>query len=309
MRSSAESRGSAADTITQAIVARLETGTRPWVQPWTGTSVPRPLRACGLPYRGSNTLWLWMAAEAGGYSSPYWLTYRQSQIEGGQVRKGERGTIAIFYKAWSREIEDQSGERHDETRRVLKSFVVFNACQIDDLPERYFPAPKALPQTSSRDDELARFFASIPAKLRHFGDEAYYRAVPDEITMPDPALFIDLYHYRATLAHELAHWTGHGSRLDRKLGGRFGSGAYAMEELVAEMSAAMLGAELGLPVAHLDHHASYVASWLKVLKADNRAVFTAAAKAEEACSLLLRLGGRSDGLEEMDVVRPQLLAA
>jgi hypothetical protein len=158
------SRSSPADTITQAIIARLEAGTRPWVQPWTGTSVSRPLRACGIPYRGINTLWLWMAAEAGGYNSPYWLTYRQAQIEGGQVRKGERGTVAIFYKAYSKEVEDeQSGERVDEARRVLKSFVVFNACQVDGLGERYFPAPKALPEPSARDDELSRFFSSIPA--------------------------------------------------------------------------------------------------------------------------------------------------
>jgi antirestriction protein ArdC len=310
MRKEASSRSSPADTITQAIIARLEAGTRPWVQPWTGTSVSRPLRACGIPYRGINTLWLWMAAEAGGYNSPYWLTYRQAQLDGGQVRKRERGTVAIFYKAYSREVEDeQSGERVDEARRVLKSFVVFNACQVDGLSERYFPAPKVLSEPSARDDELRRFFSSIPAKLRHFGDEAYYRPMPDDITMPDPAAFIDLDHYHATLAHELAHWTGHDSRLARRLGGRFGSDAYAVEELVAEMTAAMVGAELGLPVAHLDHHASYVASWLKVLKADNRAVLTAAAKAEEACSLLLRLGGRSAEHQEFAENEPQLLAA
>jgi hypothetical protein len=174
MRNAAASRSSPADTITQAIIKRLEAGARPWVRPWTGTSVSRPLRACGIPYRGINTLWLWMAAEAGGYSSPYWLTYRQAQLEGGQVRKGERGTMAIFYKAYSKPVEDvQSGEKHDEARRVLKSFVVFNVCQVDGLGERYFPAPKALPEPSARNEELRRFFSSIPAKLRHVGDEAY----------------------------------------------------------------------------------------------------------------------------------------
>jgi antirestriction protein ArdC len=110
--------------------------------------------------------------------------------------------------------------------------------------------------------------------------------------MPEPGVFRDLDHYRATLAHELSHWTGHESRLAREMGSRFGSEAYAMEELVAELSSAILGAELGLPVDHLDHHASYLASWLKVLKADSRAILTVAAKAEEAASLLLRLGRR-----------------
>lgn len=301
-------RTSPADTITQAIIARLEAGTRPWVRPWSGAAVSRPLRACGIPYRGINTLWLWMAAEAGGFSSPYWLTYRQAQLEGGQVRKGERGTIAIFYKAYAKEVEDaQSGDTRDEMRRVLKSFVVFNAGQIDGLSDAYFPVAKPLPEPSERDAALNLFFAAIPAKLRHFGDEAYYRPVQDDITLPEPGGFTDLDQYRATLAHELAHWTGHDSRLARSLGGRFGSEAYAIEELVAEMAAAMLGAELGLPVAHLDHHASYVASWLKVLKADSRAVLTAAAKAEEACSLLLALGGHA--VMASDEPEPERLAA
>lgn len=303
------SRPTAADTITSAIIARLEAGTRPWVRPWTGTSVSRPLRACGTPYRGINALWLWMAAEAAGHSSPYWLTYRQAQLQGGQVRMGERGTVAIFYKSHRKKIEDEeTGEARADTRRVLRSFILFNACQVDGLPERFFPAPRTLAEPTARDRELDHFFSSIPARVRHFGDEAYYRPVPDDITMPDPATFRDLDHYRATLAHELAHWTGHGSRLARDLAGRFGSDAYAMEELLAEMAAAMLGAELGLPVAHLDHHASYVASWLRVLKADSRAVLTAAAKAEEACGLLLGFarGGSCDADEPFE---PEPLAA
>ncbi|HEY0013252.1 MAG TPA: zincin-like metallopeptidase domain-containing protein [Allosphingosinicella sp.] len=134
----------------------------------------------------------------------------------------------------------------------------------------------------------------MPARIRHWGAEASYSPILDQITMPEPGLFRDLDHYRATLAHELSHWTGHDSRLACQMGGRFGSEAYAMEELVAELSSAILGAELGLPVNHLDHHASYLASWLKVLKADNRAILTVAAKAEEAASLLLRFGRGDD---------------
>lgn len=128
----------------------------------------------------------------------------------------------------------------------------------------------------------------------------------------EPSLFRDLDHYRATLAHELSHWTGHEERLARQLGTRFGSNAYAMEELVAEVSAAMIGAELGLPVAHLDHHASYLASWLKVLKADSRAILSVAARAEEASSLLLRLGGKKiagDIAPEAGALDAELLAA
>lgn len=287
------SRPSPAETITAAIVERLEAGTRPWVQPWTGASVSRPLRACGTPYQGINVLWLWMAAEAAGHASPFWMTYRQSQVLGGQVRKGERGTVAIFYRAYQAEEADEGDELADRrTRRVLKSFTVFNACQIDGLPKRFFPEPRPLPPPTERDRDLERFFAAIPARIRHWGAEAFYSSGVDQVTMPEPGLFRDLDHYRATLAHELSHWTGHESRLARQMSGRFGSEAYAMEELVAELSSAILGAELGLPVDHLDHHASYLASWLKVLKADSRAILTVAAKAEEAASMLLEFGRR-----------------
>jgi antirestriction protein ArdC len=285
------SRPSPAETITAAIVERLEAGTRPWVQPWTGASVSRPLRACGTPYQGINVLWLWMAAEAGGHTSPFWMTYRQSQMLGGQVRKGERGTLAIFYRAYRPEDGDEADEAAGQrTRRVLKSFTVFNACQVEGLPGRFFPEPRPLPNPTERDAALDRFFAAVPARVRHWGAEAFYSPAVDQVTMPEPGLFRDLDHYRGTLAHELSHWTGHESRLARQMGGRFGSEAYAMEELVAELSSAILGAELGLPVEHLDHHASYLASWLKVLKADSRAILTVAAKAEEAASLLLRFG-------------------
>lgn len=290
----AASRRSPAETITAAIVERLEADTRPWIQPWTGASICRPLRACGTPYRGINVLWLWMAAEEAGHVSPYWMTYRQAQLLGGQVRKGGRGTVAIFYKTYKSEPADETDEG-DQTRRVLRSFTVFNACQVDGLPKRFFPEPRQVPPPTERDRSLSAFFAAIPAKVRHSGSEAYYSPVADEVTIPEPALFDDLDHYRATLAHELSHWTGHESRLARQMAGRFGSDAYAMEELVAELSAAMLGAELGLPVAHLDHHASYLASWLKVLKADSRAILTVAAKAEEAASLLLSLGRPNTG--------------
>lgn len=305
----ANSRPSAAETITSLIVAKLEAGTRPWIQPWTGAPISRPLRVCGTPYRGINVLWLWMAAEAAGHVSPFWMTYRQARLLGGQVGKGERGTVAIFYRTYACE-PDEDGE--DKTRRVLKSFTVFNACQIDGLPKRFFPEPRPVPLPTERDRSLDAFFTAIPARVRHMGAEAFYSPVADEVTMPERELFDDLDHYRATLAHELSHWTGHDSRLARQLTTRFGSEAYAMEELVAELSAAMLGAELGLPVAHLDHHASYLASWLKVLKSDSRAILTVAAKAEEAASLLLQLGRleASEGLEPEPVVAdPGRLAA
>lgn len=282
---------SPAQRITAAIVEKLEQGTRPWIKPWRGMPVARPLRACGTPYRGMNTFWLWMVADAAGYASPYWMTYRQCQALGGQVRKGEKSTIAIFYKTYEKEIEAASRDNDTETCRVLKAYAVFNADQCDDLPGLYHPSPVLGPiDPEGREERLDTFFVTVGAKLRHQSCEAYYQPVQDRVTMPPAALFDTYDHYYATLAHELSHWTGHRSRLDRDLKNRFGSEAYAAEELVAELSSAIIGAELGLPVAHLDHHASYIASWLKILRSDDRAILTAAAKAEEAAGLLFELG-------------------
>lgn len=285
---------SPATRITQEIIARLESGTKPWIKPWRGVPVSRPLRACGIPYRGMNVFWLWMVADMCGYASPFWMTYNQANELGAQVRKGEKSTIAIFYKSYTKEVEaPDTGEKTDESRRVLKAYPVFSADQVEGLPERFHPAATLeVVEPEGRQAELDSFFARIPAVLRHQGDEAYYEPVADRVTMPPAHLFSGFDHYYATLAHELSHWTGHASRLDRNLKNRFGSATYAAEELIAELSSAMLGAELGLPVTHLDSHASYIEHWLKLLKQDDRAILTAAAKAEEASSLLLRLGAR-----------------
>ncbi|KPL67245.1 antirestriction protein [Erythrobacter sp. SG61-1L] len=287
-------RVSPATRITQEIIARLESGTKPWIKPWRGVPVSRPLRACGVPYRGMNVFWLWMVADMCGYGSPFWMTYNQAKELGAQVRKGEKSTIAIFYKSYTKEVEaPDTGEKTDESRRVLKAYPVFNADQVQGLPEHFHPAATLeVVEPEGRQAELDSFFSSIPAVLRHQGDEAYYEPVADRVTMAPAHLFSGFDHYYATLAHELSHWTGHASRLDRNLKNRFGSAAYAAEELIAELSSAMLGAELGLPVTHLDSHASYIEHWLQLLKQDDRAILTAAAKAEEASRLLLRLGGR-----------------
>lgn len=285
---------SPATRITQEIIARLEEGTKPWVQPWRGVPVSRPLRACGIPYRGMNVFWLWMVADMCGYASPYWMTYNQAKSLGAQVRKGEKSTIAIFYKSYTKEVAaPDTGEKSDEARRVLKAYPVFNADQVEGLPERYHPVTTLeLVEPEGRKAELDAFFDAIPVNLRHQGSEAYYEPTSDRVTMPAAHLFSGLDHYYATLSHELSHWTGHSSRLDRNLKNRFGSEAYAAEELIAELSSAMLGAELGLPVAHLDSHASYIEHWLRLLTHDDRAILTAAAKAEEASGLLLKLGSR-----------------
>ncbi|WP_420607411.1 ArdC family protein [Novosphingopyxis sp.] len=197
---------SPAARITAAIIEKLEAGTKPWVRPWRGAALSRPLRSCGTPYRGMNVFWLWMVAEAAGFSSPYWMTYRQCAKLGGQVRKGEKSTIAIFYKSYTRGMEGDDGAETRETRRVLKSYAIFNADQCDGLPERYHPGSASEPvEPQGREETLDRFFAAIGANLRHQGTQAYYEPVADRITMPPSTLFEGYYHYYATLAHEHSH--------------------------------------------------------------------------------------------------------
>ncbi|PKP66601.1 MAG: antirestriction protein [Alphaproteobacteria bacterium HGW-Alphaproteobacteria-7] len=197
---------SPAERITDAIIEKLEQGTKPWVKPWRGLPVSRPLRSCGTPYRGMNTFWLWMVADACGYASPYWMTYRQCQALGGQVRQGEKSTIAIFYKSYTKEVETSEGETDTENRRVLKAYAVFNADQCDGLPAFYHPEPMAAPvEPAGRETRLDQFFGGIGANMRHHGYQAYYEPMLDRVTMPPAALFETYHHYYATLAHELSH--------------------------------------------------------------------------------------------------------
>jgi antirestriction protein ArdC len=204
--------------ITAAIIEKLEQGTRPWVRPGRCVPVSRPLRSCGTPYRGMNTFWLWMIAEGAGFLSPYWMTYRQCQKLGGQVRKGEKSTIAVFYKSYDKQVERDDGEEETQSRRVLNAYSVFNADQRDDLPAMYRPKVAEKPvEPAGREERLDAFFSRVNAQLRHQGSEAHYEPIPVRITMPQPALFDGHDHYYATLADELSHWTGHASRLGRDL--------------------------------------------------------------------------------------------
>ena len=285
---------SPAQTITDAIIARLEAGVRPWKKPWTGAPPLRPLRACGTPYRGVNVFWLWLMADMLGYASPFWMTYNQAQALGGQVRRGERSNIAVFYKTYGRQVEDEAtGEQRDDMRRVLRQYAVFNASQIDGLPERFQPVapPRLLVESDqARLAELDRVFAPLGADVRHGGDRAFYAREADFIQLPDPAAFDTIELYGATKAHEFIHWTGAGTRLCRTFGERFGDDAYAAEELVAELGSAILGAELGLPVDHLDDHAAYLGHWLGILRADPKALMTIASKADQAAAYVLTAG-------------------
>ena len=296
---------SPADIITKAIIDKLEAGIRPWVKPWRPGLGGRPLRAMGEPYRGINCFWLWLVAESAGFNSRTWMTYKQAQALGAQVREGERSQIAIFYKSYSKTVESPvTGDATDEMRRVLRSYAVFNADQIDGLPERFHPSPLSIvPPPDTLPERAQRFVDALPATLHIRGDRAFYDRIADSITMPAVEQFSTRAYWASTLAHEAGHWTGHADRLDRDFGKKFADEAYAFEELCAEMTAALLGADLALPTAHLDDHADYIGSWLRVLKRDNRAVMTAAAKAEAAAGFLLRATGLAGADETDDPIR------
>jgi antirestriction protein ArdC len=304
-----------AASITATILEKLEAGTKPWVQPWRGTPISRPLRHCGSAYRGINTVMLWIAAQAAGYASPYWMTYRQAEVLKGQVRKGEKASYAVLYKTIAardaREGDGSlAGEGEDSrTRRLLRSFAVFNADQIDGLAQRYYPeATDVALIPEIHRPQLEAFFDRVPALVRHNGTQAYYNQSRDEIVLPPVERFSSYDGYFATRGHETAHWSGHKKRLNRQFGTRFGDQAYAFEELVADISAAILGALLGLPEAQLDNHAAYVAHWVKVLKSDKNAILTAASKADEAVDYIAGFG-QAAATRIVEPERPLLVAA
>jgi antirestriction protein ArdC len=272
--------------VTDQIVHVLEQGTPPWESPWENhTALPGNL-ATGKPYRGINILLLMMEAMDKGYPDSRWLTLKQANELGGRIRKGEHGTGIVFFKL--KEIEDQE-DRHGfddpppkKVVPMLRSYIVFNASQVDFLPERFQLGQKPAWQPIGEAEELLYLSG---ATVRHGGNRAFYSPKDDLIQLPPQAWFADVERYYGVALHELTHWTGHPSRLNRELGRRHGIDAYAFEELVAEMGAAFLCAHCGLP-ARLEH-ASYIESWLDALKRDKRLIFVAAGKAQAAADYVI----------------------
>jgi len=278
--------------VTDSIVAALEQGTRPWQKPWKAgeaISAPlaRPLRICGTPYTGINVLNLWIAKGRRGFSSDHWLTYKGAAGLGAQVRKGAKSELAFF--VGSHTVKAESEDSDDRTVSFLRCYHVFNADQIDGLPARFAPTIAPAPADTPRGERNATvdaFVAGTGASLAHGGDKAYYQPSIDAVRMPHLEAFNEPAAYYSTLLHELTHWTGHESRCARDLRGRFGDESYAAEELVAELGAAFLCADLAISDTPRDDHAQYIASWIRVLKHDNRAIFRAASLAEKAAGFL-----------------------
>lgn len=277
--------------ITDKIVADLERGVRPWFQPWNAAHlagrITRPLRHNGEPYSGINVIMLWMTAVEHGYANPHWMTFRQAKEFGASVRKGERGTLVVYANTLVKTERDDAGNEEERTIPFLKGYTVFNVEQIDGLPERYNIVPEPRIAPFLKLDHAERFFDRTGAETRHGGNRAFYSVTDDYIQLPPFETFRDAEAYYATRGHETIHWTRHKSRLDRDFGRkRFGDEGYAMEELVAELGSAFLSADLALAPDVRDDHAAYIDSWLRVLRNDKRAIFTAAAHAQRAAEYL-----------------------
>ena len=281
--------------VTDQNVAELEKGVCPWQKPWSADHAAgrftRPLRANGIPYRGINVIMLWSSAMAQGFAATLRLTYKQAQELGGQVRKGEKGSLVVYANTISRtQTDEATGEEMERDVPFLKGYTVFNAVQVEGLPAHFYAMQQPALDPVARIAQAEAFFASVGADIREGGNQAFYSVTEDRVQMPPFVAFHDAEAYYATLAHELTHWTRHPKRLDRDFGRkRFGDEGNAMEELVAELGAAFLCADLALAPEPRAEHAAYIASWLKALKEDKRAIFAAAANAQRAADYLTAL--------------------
>jgi len=281
--------------VTAQVIAALEAGTVPWRQPWdaakarSGPMSPRNA-VTDRRYRGINVLMLGMTGLGFGSADPRWLTYKQAEAKGWQVRRGERGSRVFFFRKLTVRdrdaIPDTSGDGSEGTRSIplLRAYTVFNAAQVDGIPA--FEAPTGLQADWHTPEAAEIIMRESRAVFREGGEKAFFCSATDHIQMPPRHAFEGPEHFCATALHELAHWSGTKARLDRDLTGRFGSHAYSQEELRAELASCFVGNELGLP-CDIPNHASYLASWMRVLQGDKREIFRAAADAQRIADYLL----------------------
>lgn len=261
-------------SVTNCIIEQLEKGALPWVKPWKADSTADKNIGTQKPYQGINRLILGIESMVSGYDVPVWGTYKQWQALGANVRKGEKGTQIVFFSPVVKENK-QTGET--EAYNCLKAYWVFNARQVDGIE---IQAPSADNAPFNAIDHAEALLADSGAVINHGGDAAFYVPSADKIQLPHKSAFDNESSYYATAFHELTHWTGHETRCNRNLKGKFGNSQYAFEELIAEMGAAFLCAENRIQ-GEL-RHAGYIGNWLQVMRDDSRAVFKAAALAQKA---------------------------
>ena len=282
------------EVITDRIVKQLEAGVAPWHKPWKErgrAALPRNL-VTGREYRGIN-VWILMSS---GFGSPYWLTFKQALELGGHVRKGQAGLPVVYWKFGTRELQD--GDEVIERPFVLcRYYTVFNLEQCDGIP---VPAPQPVAADQVKPiqvcEQVVTDWKTTPL-IVHGGDRASHSKIEDRIRMPKPEDFDCAEEYYATLFHEMAHSTGHPSRLNRSTlmdAEFFGDQIYSREELVAEMGAAFLCGFTGIENRTVDNSSAYLQSWLEALKSDSRLVMVAAGQAQRAVDYVLGSASQSD---------------
>jgi antirestriction protein ArdC len=275
------------EEVTNSIIEQLEKGAIPWQKPWVTDGSADKNVLTQKPYQGINRLILGMSGMAHGFTVPVWASFKQWQQLGGSVRKGEKGTKIVFYTPAEKVNKD--GEK--EAYAVLKAYWVFNASQVDGIEI----TPVAVTEKPFTANQLAEErIIKTGARISHGGDAAFFMPSQDRIQMPHKSAFDSEASYYATAFHELTHWAGHETRLDRVKGKRFADPAYAFEELVAEMGAAFLCQDYGIQ-GEL-RHAGYIQSWLKALRDDSKAVFKAAAYAQKAATYINGLDATVDAI-------------
>jgi len=287
-----QDRASLYHEITDKIVAELEAGRVPWVQPWGKTAAPAPLglpknAASGRRYSGINIIILWSAVVERGFTGQNWLTFRQALGLGGHVSKGEKGTTVVYADRFIPDGERRRAEEDGDGPQAipfLKRFTVFNTDQCENLPAELDSASAPVPDGAILPQAEA-LIAETGADFRLGGARAFYSPAEDFVQVPRPEAFFEPVNWHRTALHELGHWTGHRSRLARDLSGSFGSKLYGQEELCAEMASAFVCASLGIePTVR---HADYLGAWLDILREDNRAVIRAASAASKAADYLI----------------------
>lgn len=277
--------------ITNKIIADLEKGELAWRKPWDNQylskNVQRPLCWNNIPYTGINTIMLWTTAAEKGYQLPHWMTFNQALNLKASVRKGEKGAQVIFTKRIVKEKENSKGETELVQIPFLKTYTVFNAGQIDGLPSHFYKLPvKDNTNSPQRMAELEHFFTQTKADIRQ-GYKAAYYSIDDYVDMPPIESFETAKDYYGVLAHEITHWTKHPTRLNRNFGRKhWGDEGYSKEEIVAEIGACFLAADLGFEPMPEEKHAAYIQSWLQALQDDKKLIFTAASYAQKATEYL-----------------------
>lgn len=283
------------ERVAETIRSHLERGVAPWVDQiradFSQGPLLRPLRHNGIPYTGVNVILLWASAMERGFTNRNWLTFKQALEEDAHVRKGEKGSLVVYANTYTKREKDDTGQDVERDVPFLKAYTVFNAEQVEGLPEKYYakPPPK-FTTANERIEHAEAFIANLKADIRYGGTRAFYSPAHDFIQMPPLEAFIDAEKFYATLAHEAGHWTQPPHRLGIDFGRKkYGDPGYAMGELFAELTAAMLCADLEITPVVPEHHATYIASWIKLLDNHEEAFAAAASNAQRAVDYLARL--------------------